>query len=103
MALILVPVCSTKGLLALGPSYPCQQRMVSVPPTFPCAVTRVGCEVVPSPAARARPLVACRRRRRLSGCRRQVATALVASESRARVDRMVVIVRLPDGIWSAEQ
>src|SRR5215207_8794628 len=103
MALILVPVCSMKGLLALGPSYPCQQRIVRVPPTFPCAVTGVGCEVVPRPAARASPLVACRRRRRLSGCRRLATTALVANESRARVDRTVVIVRLPDGIWSAEQ
>ena len=32
----------------------------------------------PSPAATARPPVACRRRRRLSGCRRHAATALVA-------------------------
>jgi hypothetical protein len=52
----------------------------------------------PIPAATASLPVACRRRRRLSGCRRQAATALMASESRARVDRTVVIVHLLDSI-----
>src|SRR3954471_10964095 len=103
MALILVPVCSTKGLLALGPSYPCQQRIVRVPPTLPCAATGAVRAPAPIPAATASPPVACRRRRRLSGCRRQAPTALVANESRARVDRTVVIVHLPNDIWSAGQ